>query len=445
MTWARRPPRRGGLVSGIGAAAAVAWLTACSAVAPAAPTSGAAPASTVAAAPAAAAPIKLGVLADVSAAFANQGAMMHVMTDYAIQEANAHGGVNGRPLQALYADPKGDPNQAVQFATEFVQRDQVDALIGAVSSAECLGVQGQAAKLRTLYLTSTGCATDDLTSASCDKYTFRPGPQGTQTSDPLAGYLVKQVGPRWAMLYQDYALGQSYQKTWDASLRKAGGALVTKIAMPLGEANVLPYVSKIPADGSVDGFLPPVGGTDQARVMAAFQQLGLGQKMVVAGAVARENFGGVWPDVLDGQVFLQSHPSEAVPGDALDEAWVKGATALAGTEAEKPFADIMGGVQYFGPGGQGYQAYIAVTALKEAMIAAGYASKADTDKVIAALETLDVPQSPDFPAGRFIMNKADHQGRTQEFIMRLHGQEETIVQVVPATDVPPIGTCSITA
>ena len=331
--------------------------TACTGSPPATP---AAPAAT-SAKPAAAngAPIKLGVLSDISPAFANQGAMMRIMTDYAVQTINAAGGINGRALQVSYADPKGDPAQAVQLATQFIQQDNVDALVGAVSSAECLGVADLATKVSVVYVTSTGCATDALTGAQCNKYTFRTGPQGVQTSDPFAAYLVKQYGPNWAIIYQDYAFGQSYSQTMEASLARAGGAMKVKIAMPLSEPNVTPYVSQIPSDGSVTGFLPPTGGTDVSRVMSVFTQFGLQNKMIVAGAGVRENFGGQWPEVLNGEVFGQEHPSVAIPGNALSEAWVKGATAVANQPDEKQFADIMGGADKFGPGGQGYQAWTA--------------------------------------------------------------------------------------
>jgi branched-chain amino acid transport system substrate-binding protein len=443
-------------------AAVIALATACTgpaaapATAPAAPAAAptTAPAAAPTTAPAAAAtaakpaaatgkPIKLGVLADISPAFANQGAMMRIMTDYAVQTINASGGINGRPVQVSYADPKGDPSQAVQLATQFVQQDEVDALVGAVSSAECLGIQGLAAKVDTVYVTSTGCATDALTGQMCNKYTFRTGPQGTQTSDPFAAYLVKQYGPNWAIIYQDYAFGQSYSATMESSLARAGGNLKVKIAMPLSEPNVTPYVSQIPNDGTVTGFLPPTGGTDVSRVMSVFTQFGLQNKMVVAGAGVRENFGGQWPDVLNGEVFIQEHPSGAIPGNALSEAWVKGATAVANQPDEKQFADIMGGVDKFGPGGQGYQAWTAIQVLKLGMQRANYQSKADTDKVVAAMEAIDEQPSADFPAGRFMMNKDDHQGRSQNFIIKLNGQNEEIVQTIKAEETPPIGNCKI--
>jgi branched-chain amino acid transport system substrate-binding protein len=434
----------------------LALTTACStapATPPTAPTAApttapanSAPTAPVASAPTAAAsgaPIKLGVLADISPAFANQGAMMRIMTDYAVQTINAAGGINGRPLVVSYADPKGDPGQAVQLATQFIQQDNVDALVGAVSSAECLGVEDLAGKVGVVYVTSTGCATDALTSTSCSKYTFRTGPQGVQTSDPFAAYLVKQFGPSWAIIYQDYAFGQSYSQTMESSLARSGGNLKVKIAMPLSEPNVTPYVSQIPTDGSVTGFLPPTGGTDVSRVMSVFTQFGLQNKMVVAGANVRENFGGEWPDVLNGEVFSQEHPSVAIPGNALSEAWVKGATEVAGQPDEKQFTDIMGGIDKFGPGGQGYQAWTAIMLLKLGLQRSNYQSKADADKLVAAMETVDEQPSADFPAGRFIMDKDDHQGKAQQFILKLNGQSEQIVQTISAEETPQIGSCKI--
>ncbi len=420
-------------------------LSACTSAAPVAPTPTPTVATPTAVAPAVAtgAPIKLGVLADISPAFANQGAMMRIMTDFAVQRINADGGINGHPLLVSYADPKGDPTQAVQLASQFVQQDNVDVLVGAVSSAECLAVEDLVSKVHTVYVTSTGCASDVLTATACNRYTFRTGPQGVQSSDPLAAYLVKQYGPNWAIIYQDYAFGQSYQATMEASIKRAGGTLSVKIAMPLSEPNVTPYVSRIPTDGSINGFLPPTGGVDVSRVMSVFSQFGLQSKMAVAGASVRENFGGAWPDVLNGEVFIQEHPSVAVPGNALSEAWVRGATAVAALPEEKQFADTMGGIDKFGPGGQGYQAYTAITALKVGMRKANYQSRADTDKLIAAIETLDEQPSADFPAGRFIMNKDDHQARAQEFIVKLNGQQEEVVQFVNAEDLPPIGNCKI--
>src|SRR5437868_13205323 len=103
----------------------------------------AAPAANPTAAPAAAAkpatggaatgtPIKIGYLADTNGTSAQIGAGMHLGTDLAVEQINSAGGINGHPLQVTYVDPQSDPTQAGQMATQLVQNDKVDVLLGAV-------------------------------------------------------------------------------------------------------------------------------------------------------------------------------------------------------------------------------------------------------------------------------------------------------------------------
>src|SRR5215510_834182 len=169
------------------------------------PTPAAAPTSAPAAAgqPATAAaptgtPVKVGVLDDVTGIGAIEGALMRISVDLVVQQTNASGGVNGHPLQVIYADPKGDATQALQSATQLAQQDNVDVLAGGIFSPECLGVQGLAEKLQLAYVAVNGCASDLFTSKSCSKYSFRVYPAGRQTSDPAFTYLVKTYGTKWA-------------------------------------------------------------------------------------------------------------------------------------------------------------------------------------------------------------------------------------------------------
>src|SRR5919197_475792 len=53
-------------------------------------------------------PIKVGVLDDITGIGAIEGALMRISVELVVQQANASGGVNGHPLQVIYADPKGD-------------------------------------------------------------------------------------------------------------------------------------------------------------------------------------------------------------------------------------------------------------------------------------------------------------------------------------------------
>ena len=75
-------------------------------------------------------PIKVGVLDDITGVGAIEGALLRISTDLVVEQTNASGGINGHPLQVIYADPKGDATQALQLGTQLVQQDDVDVLTG---------------------------------------------------------------------------------------------------------------------------------------------------------------------------------------------------------------------------------------------------------------------------------------------------------------------------
>jgi ABC-type branched-subunit amino acid transport system substrate-binding protein len=426
-------------------------LAACSApsTAPAAPTPASAGASapTTAAAPAtgaapSGAPIKVGVLNDITGVGAIEGALMRVSTELAVQRTNASGGINGRPLQVIYADPKGDANQAQQLAQQMAQQDNVDVLAGGVFSPECLGVSTLAAKLQIVYLPLNGCASDALTSRSCDKYTFRVYPVGRQTTDTAIAYEVKTFGPKWAILYPDYALGQSDLATSEAALKVNGAEYVTKIPVPLGEANVTPYVTKVPTDGSVQVLSVRSTGSDLARVMSVIQQFGINQKVAIVTALGKESFAGIYPEALNGAIITGTRPSDGLPGNADDQKYMDDWLAVARKNPD--IIGPLGGPDKVTAGNNnGYNAYMSMTALVAAMRKASFTGKADTEKLVSAFETLSIPQGPDFPSGQLIMNKDDHQGRTTYYLLKINGQKEEVVQTFSADSLPTIGDCKI--
>ena len=393
-------------------------------------------------APAGASPIKLGVLDDVTGPSANQGVLMRIDVDLVADEINSSGGINGHPLQVVYADPRNDPAQAVQLATQLVQQDGVDVLAGTILSPECQGVSALAAKLQIVYLPLLACATDQLTAKDCSRYTFRVYPVGNQTADPAAQYEVQHVGPNWGMIYPDYALGQSQVASNEAALGRAGGHLGVKIAVPLNEPNVTPYVTKIPTDGSISGLIVGQAGTDLARVVSVMQQFGITSKLQLVEGLGKESFSGVYPDGLNGALINGFRVSDGIPGNQDDLTYVQRFKAWAEKDAD--LSGPIGGVDKATPGpSNGYSGFVSMNALKLAMRSASFSGRADTDKLISALESLHIPQGPDAPAGPVIMNRDDHQGRMTAYLLRINGQTEDIVQTFPPEQLPQIGTCKV--
>ena len=414
----------------------------------AAPAATSAPAAAATSAPGAAAtptgtPIKVGVMDDVTGVGAIEGALMRISTDLVVQRTNASGGINGHPLQVVYVDPKGDATQAINLATQLAQQDNVDVLAGGLFSPECIGVSGLAEKLQLVYLSTNGCASDVLTSKQCNKYTFRVYPVGRQTFDPTTKFEVQSFGTKWGIIYPDYALGQSNLQSLKTALDANGAELPVQIAVPLGEANVTPYVTRIPLDGSIQVLQVSETGTDLARVMSVIQQFGINQKMTIVTGLGKESFAGVYPDALNGALLTGTRPSDGLPGNADDAKYMQDWLAVAkGQDAD--FLGPLGGADHVTPGNNnGYNAYMSMMALVLAMRNANFTGKADTDKLISAFETLNVKQGPDFPDGDLLMNKDDHQGRTTYYLLKINGQKEEVVQTFPADQLPLVGDCKV--
>jgi branched-chain amino acid transport system substrate-binding protein len=387
-------------------------------------------------------PIKIGYMADANGTSAPIAAGMHLGTDLAVQQINAAGGINGQPLQVTYVDPQSDPTQASQMATQLIQTDKIDVLMGAVLSSECLVVQQLAAKLQTVYLPTFGCAAEEFSTQFCNKYAFRFSPVGRQQLAPLVDFIVKTYGTKYAMLYSDYAYGQSQLRAYTDELAKRDAQIVLPIPVPQNEPNLAPYVTKIPTDGSINGvIINGLGAGDLTRVSLALGQYGIAPKVQVIGNSGRDVYGGSYPDFLKGSVNVQTYLTGQPPNNPYGEAYEKGWREIA--QKEQEWANIFGGADK-ALAFEGYVQYSAMMALKSAMISARFTGRKDTDALIAALEKVNLPLGPDAPGGAIIMNAQDHQGAQTVYVYRVAGpQQEELLSTVPADQVPKFNTCKV--
>jgi ABC-type branched-subunit amino acid transport system substrate-binding protein len=384
--------------------------------------------------------IKIGVLADQAPLTAVEGAEMRVNTDLAIAQINAAGGVHGHKLEAVYADPKATPDEAITLAQQLVQQQGVDVLAGAVLSSECLAVENLVPRLQVVYVSSTGCAAEDFTAKQCNQYSFRITPQGRQVNIPLSQYIVNTYGKKWAIIYPDYAFGQSQLAAYKVGMAAAGGELTQIIPIPQNETNMTPYISRIATDGSINGLINTEVGADLVRASTTLAQFNIGQKLPIVGVFGKERFAGVYPDSLTGDIGQSPELSDPPQENKNDAAYHKAFTAQLAKE-DANLVKTLGGADKAVPGDLGYEAYTAITALKLAMIQSNFTGKADTQKLIAAMSKLKVKQGPDFPGGDFQMSASDHQGVTTTYIAKINGQQEQVLATLAPDKLSPIGSC----
>src|SRR5262245_49864855 len=150
-------------------------------------------------------PIKVGMpmpLSGPAALFgepATKGALMF------LEEINAKGGVLGRKLELLLRDSKADANEAVRVARELILKENVDFLVGTLTSAEGPAVSVVAKENKIVFIAPIP-KTDQLTAADkLHPYIFRVASTTTIEGRSAAEIVAKWPVTKVATIDFDYA------------------------------------------------------------------------------------------------------------------------------------------------------------------------------------------------------------------------------------------------
>jgi len=330
----------------------------------------------------------------------------------------------------------------VGMGRQLVQQQHVDVLVGGILSPECLGIQNLALRLEIVYLPSVGCPSEDFTGKQCNAYSFRVSPTAGQQAFPLSRYIVNTYGKKWALVYSDYAAGQSLADAYALGLRTAGGEMTKKIAIPLSQTNVTSYIAGIPTNGSVAGVIETQTSADLLRSLSAIHQLGAARTMPLVGVFGKERWEGTYPDVVNGSLAATNALSESANDNQFDADYHEAFRRQLARE-DPSLLSTLGPLDRAVPGVSGYEAYTTMTALKLGMIVSGFTGRAKSARLITALENLKAGEGADFPGGSFAMRKSDHQGTMTTYIARVKGQTESVVATLPPNGLPAIGNCRV--
>jgi branched-chain amino acid transport system substrate-binding protein len=118
-------------------------------------------------------------------------------------------GFGGSPIEARYIDENGSAANVVTEFRNLVQRDQVDAVVGYVSSGNCLAVTPIAEELKALTVLYD-CGTPRIFEEAPRSYVFRVSPHATMDNVAAARYLLARKSniTSYSGINQNYAWGQ---------------------------------------------------------------------------------------------------------------------------------------------------------------------------------------------------------------------------------------------
>jgi branched-chain amino acid transport system substrate-binding protein len=129
-------------------------------------------------------------------------------------------GIGGGTVELVYVDEAGGTTKQVTEYRNLVQRQDVDLVIGYISSGDCLAIAPVAEEVKKLTVLFD-CGTPRIFEDASYKYVFRTGAMATMDNIALAMY-VTQAKPnikKIAGINQNYAWGQDSWNDFEASMK----------------------------------------------------------------------------------------------------------------------------------------------------------------------------------------------------------------------------------
>ncbi len=378
----------------------------------------------------AATPYKIGSLQPLSGAAALGGKTALVGLQMAVDRINNSGGINGRPVEIVVADDESKPDVARRKTEKLLVEDNVDVHVGGFLSNICLACMPVFEDNKVVNMISV-CLDTTLTTSKCNRYSFRVHDYAPAQAVAFGPTLTK-MGKKWHIAYADYSWGQSTRDAYAGEIKKSGGEVVGTTGIPLGTADMTPFLSKI--QGDFDGLFGIFFGKDGITIGNQAFDLGLTKKYKWAGdgAIAESTNLPALGNKIEGFVGINRYmPVFQGPFDTpyhhhfFDDAVVR----LKKIDPSGPLPD-----RYVQAN------FEAMNALKVGMVKSKFEGRKDTMKLIESLEGLEMKLSDDFFTGDKVLRKDDHQAFPLEVIFEMKDGKPLITQTIPGekTLFPPV-------
>ena len=293
-------------------------------------------------------------------------------------------GLGGARIEVKYVDETGSTANTVTEFRNLVQRDNVDAVVGYVSSGNCLAVTPVAEQLKILTV-FYDCGTPRIFEEAPRQYVFRVSPHATMDSVAAAHYVLHALKDSsvYSGLNQNYAWGQDSWRDFTLAMKVlAPKATVDKELFPklfAGEygaeiSTLLTSNSKFIHssfyDGDLEAFvyqstargllqrIPAVFTTGEAALLRLGPKLPDG--MIIGargrnGMLAKDSDLNIWFQKIyeDRYGVPPTYPSYQMAQSllGLKVAWDKAATARNGAKpTSDELAGALVGLSFQGPG-----------------------------------------------------------------------------------------------
>jgi branched-chain amino acid transport system substrate-binding protein len=358
-------------------------------------------------------PVKIALVTSKSGAFATMGADVANGIKFAVDEANAKGGVDGRKVVLAEGDDESTPDAGRRVA-EKLSREGHNLIIGPITSSISLAISQNLARWDAAFIGTISKA-DKLTQDACSPRFVRTNHSDAMDLAMINEWAKTLPGNNFAIMAADYVWGQDSAKSFEAAVTAQGKKVGTKLFVPLGTKDYAPYIQQLKNANADAVWVADVSGAIAFTKQAA--DFGLIPKTPLIGHALLSNF----------IVNATGNALTNVPGNV-------GYTPDIDTPQSKAFAAAFKAKHNRLPSDTEGQAYNGAMVLLQGVKLAGSTKPLDVTRALrgAEVETL---------YGKATVRAADNQLLIPNYIARVKVADGVLRPVIeqsyPATLTPP--------
>ena len=206
-------------------------------------------------APAEAKAWKIGTIMPCSGRLAAYGQATLAGIRASVEDLNARGGIQGKPIELVIENDEGDPGKAAEGLRKLAGVNEVLAVVGPITSTNCLAITRDAQKKGVVVITPTG--TNDTITRDGD-YIFRACFTDSLQGASVAEFAARDLKLLSAVSFQDtssdYSVGLC--KSFDTRFAGLGGKALPVLSYKGGDTDFTAQLRQVREVGAQGLFIP---------------------------------------------------------------------------------------------------------------------------------------------------------------------------------------------
>lgn len=225
-------------------------------------------------------PLKIGVPTALTGTYSQLGDEAKRAVEFAVNEANAAGGVDGRKVEVRFLDTEAKPELARQQA-EKLALEGFNIMTATIASGEVLAIGPMLNRWNAMYVATINKA-NDITGKQCQRRLFRVNRPDNSDAAVVQPWLKTRKEAKWAVVAADIAWGRNSGESFKAAAASTGKTVVSENYPPFGANDYAAHIQKV-LDSGAEGVWVALAGRDAVTFARQAKQFGLFDKVTTGG------------------------------------------------------------------------------------------------------------------------------------------------------------------